>query len=167
LGIHEKKNMQNIDIYTYLENKFDRFVYQNDFFFWFLVVLYLSIYIVDLRHWVARSSGFAIAFVVTIFAVSWVYTNARRRGMGRISAGFFGLLTFITPLGGIIYFLFRPKKLVITFLTPKKQYPFPVPVGDQAFMLFRVPFRFLMKLVFWMMGLTFLIIGILSMFGKI
>jgi len=87
--------------------------------------------------------------------------------MGRISAGFFSLLAFVTPLGGIIYFLFRPKKIVVTFLPPKKQYPFPVPIGDQAFMLFRIPFRFFMKLVFWMTGLTFLIIGVLSMLGKI
>ncbi len=159
--------MQNTDIYTDLENKFDRSVYQNDVFFWLLVVLYLSFYIADLRHWVAQSSGFVTAFIVTIFAVSWIYTNARRRGMGRIRAGFFGLLTFVPPLGGIFYFLFRPKKLVVTSLPPKTSYPFPVPVGDQAFMLFRVPLRFLMKLVFWMMGLTFLIIGVLSMLGEI
>ena len=159
--------MQNTDIYNYLENKFDRLVYQSDVFFWLLVVLYLFFYIVDLRHWVAKSSGFATAFIVTIFAVSWVYTNARRRGMGRIKAGFFGVLAFVTPLGGIIYFLFRPKKLVVTSLPPKTSYPFPVPVSDQAFMLFRVPFRLLMKLVFWMTGLAFLIIGVLSMMGKI
>jgi hypothetical protein len=131
------------------------------------VVLYLFFYIADLKHWVAESSGFVTAFVVTIFAVSWVYTNARRRGMGRIRAGFFGMLTFIPPFAGIIFFLFRPKKLVVTSLAPKTSYPFPVPVGDQPFILFRVPLRFLMKFVLWLMGLAFLIIGVLSMLGEI
>ena len=87
--------------------------------------------------------------------------------MGRIRAGFFGMLTFIPPLGGFIYFLFRPKKFVVTSLPPKTNYPFPIPIGDQAFILFRVPFRFLIKLVFWALGLAFLIIGVLSMLGKI
>jgi len=161
------EDMEQVDIYTDLENKFDRLVYQNDFFFWFLVLLYLLFYIADWANWVAEGSGFVSAIVVTVFAISWIYTNARRRGMGRLGAGLFGLLTFVPLFGGIIFFIFRPKKLVVTFLPPKKQYPFPVPIGDQAFMLFRVPFRFLLKLVFWMMGVAFFIIGILSMFGKV
>ena len=160
--------MEKVDAYTYLENKFDRLIYQNDTFFGLLILIYLVCCIVDVAKWVPEASGFATAIVVSLFAVSWVYTNARRRCVGRVKAGIFGLLTFFSPpFGGIIYFLFRPKDLVITFLPPKKSIPFPVPIGDQGFIFFSTPISFLLKLVFWMTGLTFFIIGVLSMLGKL
>lgn len=160
--------MEKVDAYTYFENKFDRLIYQNDTFFGVLVLIYLVCCILDVANWVPEASGFVTAIVVLLFAVSWIYTNARRRGVGRVKAGIFGLLTFFSvPLGGIIYFLLRPKDLVMTFLPPKRQIPFPVPIGDQAFIFFSTPFSFLLKLVFWMTGLTFFMIGVLSMLGKL
>jgi hypothetical protein len=105
--------------------------------------------------------------VLSLFSVSWVYTNARRRAYGRIKAGLFGVPTFFFPaVGGVIYLIFRPKELVVTSLPPSK--PGVWPVFDGPVWIFaRAPFRFLFKLALWLMGLAFLVIGFLDMFGKV
>ena len=157
-----------MDIFTYFENKFDQLTYQNDKFFWLLVLFNLVCYIAGMANWVNQSDGFVTAIIVALFATSWVYTNARRRGVRRALSFLYSLLTYFFPLiGGIVYFKYRPGELIITFLPPQKQIPFPISIADQAFMFLPTPFRFLLKLVFWMMGLTFLLISILSMFGLI
>ena len=159
--------MEQNRIYNNIENRFDRFVYQNDKFFWFLVLLYLFFVMADWAKWVPEASGYSSSFVVTLFAMSWVYTNARRRGLGFLGALLWGIITYNPPIGGLLFMIFRPKNIVVINLPPAKIGFFPVSMACEAFMFFRVPFRFLVKLVFWAMGVTFLIIGILSMLGKI
>jgi len=159
--------METQDIYVNFENKFDRITYQNDIFFWVIALIQLGIFYAGMAKLIPVGNMGVMCTVLAFFALSWVYTNARRRLCGRIKAIFFAVLAYFHAIiGGIIYFIFRPKKLVITSLPPSKLGVWPV--FDGPVMIFaRAPFRLLMKFALWGMGLAFLLISILDIFGKV
>ena len=159
--------MDRVDVFTIVENRLDRITYQSDLFFWSLILLDIGIYIVMWKSWIPLGSGGGIATVLLIFAISWLYTNARRRGCAVIKSGFFSLLSLIHPLvGAILYFIFRPKNLVVTFLPPSPSAVLPVFSGP-VWIFMRAPFRFIIKLALWSMGGAFLIIGLLELIKEV
>ena len=137
------------------------------FFFWIIIILHSTVfYLSSIEKFDPGSAGW-FCTILAIFVFSWTYTNARRRAWNVIKATFFGIITFVYPLiGGILYFIFRPQNLVITTLQPSKQAICPVFDGP-VWIFARVPFHFLIKLAFWLMGLALLIIGILGGMGKL
>ena len=157
--------MDEYGLFNVFENWFDRKVYQNDVFFWSLVMLHTVVMLAGVWGWIDIGTSGWIYTVLAVGALSWVYTNARRRACGRIKAVFFGLLTFFQPIvGGILYFIFRPKELVFLFLPPS--HPAVLPVFEGPVWIFaKAPVRFLVKLALWSMGLVFLLIGFLDIFG--
>lgn len=159
--------MQTLDPFTYFENKFDRLTYQNDVFFWLLVLFHVGVFYASLFNWIPSGNMGTICTILGFFAASWAYTNARRRAWSRIRAFLFALPTFFHPLiGGILYFIFRPKEIIVTALPPSKPGVWPVFQGP-VWIFAYAPFRFLIKLALWLMGLTFLIIAVLDIFGKL
>jgi len=157
-------SMNQVDIFTYYENKFDRITYQSDLFFGYLILTILVIFFGIWIEWIPVGNGGVLFTVLLLFTLSWIYTNARRRGCGILKAMMFALVALINPvLGGLIYFLFRPGELVITALPPAPISTWPVFSGP-IWIFTRAPFRFLMKLALWLMGLTFIIIAIWDIF---
>jgi hypothetical protein len=119
--------VEKLDVFTNVENRFDRLVYQNDRFFWFLALFHFVIYLASWRAWIPVGNMGVLCTVLSVFSVSWVYTNARRRAYGRIKAGLFGVPAFFFPaVGGVIYLIFRPKELVVTSLPSSKPGVWPV-----------------------------------------
>jgi len=157
--------MDEYGLFNVLENWFDRKVYQNDIFFYCLVAMHTFFLLAGTSQWMDVGTAGWIFTVLGVFALSWVYTNARRRACRRIKAVLFGLLTFLWPLvGGVIYFVFRPKELAFSVLPPSQ--PAVLPVFEGPVWIFaKAPVRFMIKLAIWSMGLTFLLIGILDIFN--
>ena len=151
-----------IDIFTYYENKFDRITYQSDLFFWILIALDLIVYLATYVGWIPLGSGGGILTVLMLFTISWIYTNARRRACGVIKAAAFALVALLHPfIGAVLYFLLRPKELVVLMLPPGNMSVWPIFSGP-VWIFMRAPFRFLLKLSLWLMGLAFLVIGIMD-----
>ncbi len=159
--------MEETQFFNVIENAFDRITYQSDLFFWMLFAAQMGVSIAMSTEAIEVGPAGMVMFVLALFILSWTYTNARRRGCGVIGSAFFGLLSFgIPPLGALAYMIFRPKQLVITALPPRR--PVILPVFDGPVWIFaRAPFRFLMKLSLWAMGICFLIIGVMDILGKL
>jgi hypothetical protein len=148
-------------LYNRIENAFDRAVYQRDGFFWLLMLTYFGLMIAMLWESLPESNALGTVVVVACFLFSWIYTNSRRRGLGIIAAFFTALACASTsPLGGFAYLWLRPPDVVVTALPPAKAIPFPVMIGGGAFMLNWIPFRILLKMSIWGMGIAFFIIGL-------
>ena len=159
--------MNETDFFNLVENAFDRVTYQSDLFFWMLFAAQMSVSIGMGTEAIDVGAAGTVPFVLALFILSWTYTNARRRGCGIVGSALFGLLNFaVLPLGVLVYMIFRPKQLVITVLPPRK--PVILPVFDGPVWIFaRAPFRFLMKLSLWGMGIAFLIIGVMEIIDKL
>lgn len=159
--------MEEMEFFDLVENAFDRVTYQSDLFFWVLFAAQMGVSIGMSTEAIDVGASGTVMFVLALFLLSWTYTNARRRGSGIIGSSFFGLLNFaIPPLGAPVYMIFRPRQLVITVLPPRR--PVLLPVFHGPIWIFaRAPFRFLMKLSLWSMGIAFLIIGVMEIIDKL
>jgi hypothetical protein len=156
-----------MDFFSLVENAFDRVTYQSDLFFWVLFTAQMGVSIGMSTEAIDVGASGMVMFVLALFILSWTYTNARRRGCGMIKSALFGLLNFaFSPLGALVYLVFRPRQLVFTSLPPSR--PAVLPVFDGPVWIFaRAPFRFLMKLSLWSTGIAFLIIGVMEIIDKL
>jgi hypothetical protein len=138
--------MEQVDLSTEVENRFDRVTYQSDAFMVVLVVLVVGAWVAGWTEWIPLGTGGTIATVLLLFLLSWIYTNARRRGCGGVKSVLFAAVAVIHPLLGVfVYLVFRPRQPVVTFLPPSTPSIWPVFSGP-VWIFTRAPFRFLIKL---------------------